>query len=262
MENGLLITYCNESRHIDIIKITETNYDIIQKLNLYDIDIYFPAMSIIESYDKKLIIGQKGFIKYYNIYIYSFNNNKYELSTKIKLGETIEHCSIRALKGKILLHNTENNNIKFINTLNGKVIYSTDIDERQIYKYKKDYLLFNSNRVFIFDHKKYCFIKKYQYGSFEDDKMFIVHHILDNYIIAQKGISGHGRGQESIRLYKISDESSVNTNEILYGEQYFEEIQDLYLKIDEGDFKNFWKDKNIFYIQIEDNIYVYQIINK
>jgi hypothetical protein len=48
MENGLLITYCKESRYIDIIKITETNYDIIQKLNLYDIDIFFPAMSIIE----------------------------------------------------------------------------------------------------------------------------------------------------------------------------------------------------------------------
>ena len=197
MENGLLITYCEHIFYINVIKITETDYDIIQKINLFNVPPYLSNINIKESHDKKLIIGHTTcYPVFYNILMYSFNknNNKYELSTKIE-SEPIDHCTIYTLKGKILLYDIDKKKIKFINTLNGKVIYSTEIYEDKIYKYKNDYLLFNGTRISIFDYKKYCFIKKYQYGSFFDRIMFIVNYILNNFIIGQKGESGYGTGQ-------------------------------------------------------------------
>ena len=109
MENGLLITYCEKTSYLYVIKITETDYYIIQKINLFNVPPDLYDINIKESHDKKLIIGHKTcFPEFYNILIYSFNknNNKYELNTKIE-SEPIDHCSIYTLKGKILLYDID-----------------------------------------------------------------------------------------------------------------------------------------------------------
>ena len=74
MENGLLLAYCEHTLYINVIKITETDYNIIQKIYLFNVPPYLYNIDIKESYDKKLIIGHTTcFPVFYNILIYSFN---------------------------------------------------------------------------------------------------------------------------------------------------------------------------------------------
>ena len=74
MENGLLLAYCEHTLYINVIKITETDYSIIQKIYLFNVPPYLYNIDIKESYDKKLIIGHTTcFPVFYNILIYSFN---------------------------------------------------------------------------------------------------------------------------------------------------------------------------------------------
>lgn len=164
-EKGLLIIYCKNTSEVNIIEITETGYEIIQKL--YNI-LYpsFPSIIIRESYENKLIIVQNDFYidSPNNLSFYNFINNKYELCTKLKI-EHMENFNIYPLKGKILIENQENNILIFINSITGKITSLIINDNLKyctingIYEYKKNYILINSGDVFIFDHKNYCFIK-------------------------------------------------------------------------------------------------------
>ena len=79
----------------------------------------------------------------------------------------MDDFNIYPLKGKIIIIKLENNKLIFINSITGKII-SIIIDDdlvyctiKGIYEYKRDYILINSGDVFIFDHKNYCFIKKF-----------------------------------------------------------------------------------------------------
>ena len=268
MKNGLLVTYCEKigNNDVNIIKlITESKYEIIHKINLPYFGFSTYAFALSESCEGDLIIGYPNTNElYYYLLFYEVNYNKCELKRKQTIKFKCDtYVSIYPLKGQTMLR-TEKTLI-FINSKTSQILYNKNFEFSItiIMNYNKDLLLLGCyTQIYLFNWKNHEFIKTINCRDLDGYEYFFQPHLSFNeYIIAERGKSGHGYGQESLKIFKIIHKSNnkvINENEI----KVFEEIQDLGLKNKNDNF-SFIINNNTIYIKFEDKkILIYEISQK
>ena len=156
------------------------------------------------------------------------------------------------------------NTLVFINSKTSKIWYNKkfEFSISKVINYSKDLLLLGCyEQIYLFNWKKYELIKTINCKSLDEydiDKYFFQPYLIFNeYIIAERGQSGYGCGQESLKIFKIihNNDKIINENKI----KVFEEIQDLGLKNKKDDF-SFIIHNNMIYIKFEyKKLLVYEI---
>ena len=191
---------------------------------------------------------------------YEVNYNKCQLKRKqtIKI-KCNTYVSISPLKGQIMLNFEKT--FTPTNSITSQIVYNTNFEFSisKIINYSKDLLLLGFyDKLYLFNWKKHELIKTINCESLDVFEYFFQPYLSYNgYIIAERGKSGYGYGQESMKIFKIihNNDKIINENRI----KVFEEMQDLGLKNKE-DKLSFIINNNLIYIIFDNKkILVYEI---